>query len=71
VQKPQLLQALGQCQKIEVYHIIMKNYNFQDRRPQDRPILCVDGKLRWPKYVTKNMIEDKPLKAIKAYGAFI
>lgn len=46
-------------------------WNFQDRKPHDKPVLCTDGKLRLPAFTTPNMVEDSPKAPIKAYVAFL
>lgn len=49
---------------------VPRTINYIDRKPQDKPILCTDGKLRLPAFTTPNMIETNPKEALKAYGAF-
>lgn len=43
--------------------------HFQDRKPSQKPVLCNDGKLRHPYFVTPKMLKNIP-QALKAFGPF-
>jgi len=45
---------------------------FQDRKPTEKPILCRDGKFRYPSFTLPGMEFDPTTQpeSIKAYGAF-